>query len=128
MDNAFNERGVSITRNSFSAAGQVFGLREIRGTRIVTAQKNKMLPLVLSLVGLAGAIAGGAFRSGAGLTLGVMMVVVGVLAWYTQDVMHRLMVVTAAGEREALSSPDLEFVQRVDEVLQRALESVTVRP
>ncbi|TKC92374.1 hypothetical protein FAZ69_01455 [Trinickia terrae] len=127
MDNAFNERGVTITRNGLSAAGQVFALREIHRTRIVTIQKNKALPLTLSLIGLAGAVAGGIFRSGAGLTLGVMMFVVGVLAWFTQDITHRLMVATAAGEREALSSPDLEFVQRVDQVLKTAIENAAAR-
>jgi hypothetical protein len=124
MENAFNERGVSITRNSFSAGGQVFALREIRGTRIVTGQKNKVLPAVLAALGLAGMIAGGVLRSGSWLTLGLMMLVVGVLAWYTQDIMHRLMVATPAGEREALASPDLEFVRRVDEILLRAAENV----
>jgi hypothetical protein len=127
MENAFNERGVTITRNGLSAAGQVFALREIRSTRIMTIQKNKVLPFTLSLIGLAGAVAGGISRSGAGLTLGIMMIVVGVLAWYTQDVTHRLIVDTPSGEREALSSPDLEFVQHVDQVLQRAIENLPAR-
>jgi hypothetical protein len=124
MENAFNERGVTITRNGLSAAGQVFALREIRGTRILTVQKNKALPFTLSLIGLAGAVAGGIFRSGAGLTLGIMMIVVGVLAWYTQDITHRLIVDTVNGKREALSSPDLEFVRHVDQVLQQAIANL----
>ena len=128
MENAFNERGVTITRNGLSAAGQVFALREIRSTRIVTVQKNKALPLTLSLIGLAGAMAGGMFRSGAGVTLGVMMIVVGVLTWFTQDIAHRLIVDTPNGEREALSSPDLEFVKHVDQVLQQAIENLAAAP
>lgn len=128
MENAFNERGVLITRNALNAAGQVFALREIHGTRIIQVQKNKTLPLFLSLLGLAGAVAGVAFRSGAGLTIGLMMIGVGAIAWFTQEVTHRLMVVMASGEREALSSPDLDFVQRVDQVLQRAVANASARP
>ncbi len=125
MENAFNERGVALTRNGLSAAGQIFALREIRHVRVVTVQKNKALPIAISLAGLAGAVAGGAFRSGAAVALGVMLVVVGGLTWLSQDVTHRLVVVMPDGEREALSSTDLEFVQRVEQAVRAALESAS---
>jgi hypothetical protein len=124
MDNTFNERGVMITRNGLSAGGQIFALREITGVRIETVQKNKILPLSLSLAGAAGLVAGGISRSGAALTLGVMLVVVGILTWLTQDITHRIMITTHAGEREALASPDPDFVKRVEQALQGALESL----
>ena len=123
MENAFNERGVAVTRNAISAGGQIFSLRDIRGTRVVTVQKNKALPLTLALAGLAGAVAGGVFSSGAGLALGVMLIGVGVLSWFTQDIVHRLIVVTPNGEREAMTSPDLDFVKRVEQIVQQALKS-----
>jgi hypothetical protein len=123
MDNTFNERGVMITRNGLSAGGQIFSLREIQNARIVTIQKNRLLPLSLSLAGVAVVIGGAIWRSGAALTMGVMLVVVGILAWTTQDITHRLMVSTQGGDREALTSPDLEFVKRVEQALQRALTS-----
>lgn len=124
MDNTFNERGVMITRNGLSAGGQIFSLREISGTRVETIQKNKILPLSLSLAGAATAIAGGVMRSGAALTIGTMLIVVGILAWLTQDITHRLVVRTQNGEREAFSSPDPDFVQRVDLALQGALAAL----
>ncbi|MGN6668281.1 MAG: DUF6232 family protein [Trinickia sp.] len=121
MDNTFNERGVMITRNGLSAGGQIFSLREIQSARIETIQKNKILPLSLSLAGAAVAIGGGIAVSGAALTIGVMLIVVGILAWTTQDITHRLVVSTQAGDREALTSPDLDFVKRVHQALQGAL-------
>jgi hypothetical protein len=124
MDNNFNERGVMITRNGLSAGGQIFSLREIQGTRVETIQKNKVLPLTLSLAGAGAAIAGAIWSSGAALTLGVMTIVVGLLAWTTQDVKHRLMVSTQGGDREALTSPDPDFVKRVEQALQGALDSI----
>lgn len=124
MDNTFNERGVMITRNGLSAGGQIFSLREIQGARIETIQKNRILPLTLSLSGLAVAIAGGIWTSGAALTIGVMLIVVGMLAWYTQDITHRLLVTTQTGDREAFSSPDPAFVSRVEQALQRALAAL----
>ncbi|HVW49978.1 MAG TPA: DUF6232 family protein [Trinickia sp.] len=124
MDNTFNERGVMITRNGLSAGGQIFSLREILDARTETIQKNKIVPLSLSLIGAIAAVTGGILGSGAGLTLGVMLVVVGMLAWWTQDITHRLMVVTPSGDREALSSPDLAFVKRVEQALRGALEAL----
>jgi len=124
MDNNFNERGVMITRNGLSAGGQIFSLREIQGTRVETIQKNKVLPLTLSLAGAVAAVAGAIWSSGAALALGVMTIVVGLLAWTTQDIRHRLMVSTQDGDREALTSPDLDFVKRVEQALQGALASI----
>ena len=113
-----------ITRNGLSAGGQIFSLREITGARTETVQKNKILPVSLSSIGAAAAIAGGIAGSGAALTIGVMLIVVGWLAWTTQDITHRLMVTTQNGDKEAFSSPDLDFVGRVEQALQRALTSL----
>jgi hypothetical protein len=122
MENTFNERGVMITRNTLSAGGQVFSLREIEDVRVVETRKNKVFPLAISIIGVVLAAAGAAiYRSGAALALGVMLVVVGALAWLAQDVIHRLVVKTANGEREAVSSPDLEFLARVEQAIRGAL-------
>lgn len=125
METPFNDRGVSVTRNALSAAGQVFPLREIVGVQVVTVQKNKILPLTISSLGLVGAIAGGILRSPAGLVCGAMLVVVGWLTWATQDITHRLMVQTATGEREALMSTDREFVERVSAAVGEAKSSAS---
>ena len=71
MDTPFNERGVSVTRNALSAAGQVFPLREIKDVRVVTVQKNKLVPWAISLVGAVAAVVGGLFASSAGVVVGV---------------------------------------------------------
>ena len=120
METPFNDRGVSVTRNALSAAGQVFPLREIQNVRVVTVQKNKILPVALSVIGVIGAVAGGVFHSPAGIVCGVMLAVVGWLTWATQDVTHRLMVQTANGLREALMSTDREFVERVGAAVHEA--------
>ncbi|WP_179405369.1 DUF6232 family protein [Burkholderia guangdongensis] len=120
MENAFNERGVTVTRNGLSVAGQVFAFRDIRDVEVVTVYKNKLVPIGISLAGVAAAIAGGLYGSSATLVCGVMLVVVGYLSWTTQDVTHRLIVDTADGKREALSSVDLDFVERVAGVVRDA--------
>ncbi|MBN3765707.1 DUF6232 family protein [Burkholderia sp. Ac-20365] len=125
METPFNERGVSVTRNALSAAGQVFPLRDIQNVRVVTVQKNRLVPYAISLIGLAGAIAGGLYASPLGVVVGVMLIVVGWLTWRTQDVTHRLMVQTAESEREALSSIDLSFVERVAQTVRDALACAT---
>jgi hypothetical protein len=120
METPFNDRGVSVTRNALSSAGQVFPLRDIVSVRVVTVQKNKVLPLAISLLGLIGAILGAIFRSPVGIVCGVMLIVVGWLTWATQDITHRLMVQTTNGEREALMSIDREFVERVSAAVHEA--------
>ncbi|HYS64195.1 MAG TPA: DUF6232 family protein [Paraburkholderia sp.] len=120
METPFNDRGVSVTRNALSSAGQVFPLRDIVSVQVVTVQKNKVLPRTISLIGFVGAIVGGILHSPAGMVCGTMLVVVGWLTWATQDITHRLMVQTANGEREALSSTDREFVERVGAAVHEA--------
>ncbi|MET3622107.1 DUF6232 family protein [Burkholderia ambifaria] len=120
MENAFNERGVTITRNGLSAAGQVFPLRDIRNVDVVKIPKNRLVPWLISLIGVAAAIAGGIGGSSGALVVGVMLAVVGYLAWTTQDVTYRLMVEMPDGKREALSSVDAEFVERVAQIVREA--------
>ncbi|WP_175732423.1 DUF6232 family protein [Burkholderia ambifaria] len=120
MENAFNERGVTITRNGLSAAGQVFPLRDIRNVDVVKIPKNRVVPWLISLIGVAAAIAGGIGGSSGALVVGVMLAVVGYLAWTTQDITYRLMVEMPDGKREALSSVDPEFVERVAQIVREA--------
>jgi len=120
MENAFNERGVTITRNGLSAAGQVFPLRDIRNVDVVKIPKNRLVPWLISLIGVAAAIAGGIGGSSGALVVGVMLAVVGYLAWTTQDITYRLMVEMPDGKREALSSVDPEFVERVAQIVREA--------
>ncbi|MCA8090926.1 DUF6232 family protein [Burkholderia anthina] len=120
MENAFNERGVTVTRNGLSAAGQVFPLRDIRNVDVARIPKNRLVPSLISLIGAATALAGGIGASSAALVVGVMLVVVGYLAWATQDVTYRLMVEMPDGKREVLSSVDAEFVERVAQIVRDA--------
>jgi hypothetical protein len=123
MENPFNERGVMITRTGLSASGQVFPLRDIHEVRVVKIRKNKALPIAVSSVGVVVAAIGAVVQSGAALTIGVMLVVVGALAWLVQDVNHQLLVKTAKGEQEAVSSPDPDFLARVEQGVRAALAS-----
>ncbi|MXN78237.1 hypothetical protein GR157_26255 [Burkholderia sp. 4701] len=127
MENAFNERGVMVTRNGLSAAGQVFPLRDIRHVDVVTIPKNKLVPSLISLIGAVSAAAGGLYGSSATLVVSVMLVVVGYLAWLTQDVTYRLIVDMPNGKREALSSVDVEFVERVAQVVRSAQAGTATR-
>ncbi|KVQ84984.1 hypothetical protein WK07_06185 [Burkholderia multivorans] len=120
MENPFNERGVTITRNGLSSGGQVFALRDIGDVDVVTVPKNRLVPSLISLIGVVTAVAGGVASSSAALVVGVMLVVVGYLAWTTQDVTYRLMVQMPDGKREALSSVDAEFVERVAQAVRAA--------
>lgn len=120
MELPFNEAGVSVTRTALSAAGQVFPLRDIDDLRIVAGQRKRAVPIALSLIGVALAAVGGAYGSGAGLACGVMLVVVGWLAWIWQEARHQLLVVTGGESREAVWSADLAFLERVEQAVRAA--------
>jgi hypothetical protein len=120
METPFNERGVAVTRNALTAAGQIFMLRDIVDVRVELVRKNRVVPIALSVLGVAGAVAGAVAWSPAALVCGVMLAVVGWLAWTTQDVMHRLVVETSSGDREALASLDRDFVVRVEQAVRQA--------
>ncbi|GAB7538621.1 DUF6232 family protein [Burkholderia sp. 22PA0099] len=120
MENPFNERGVTVTRNGLSSAGLVFALRDIRDVSVVTVNKDRIVPIGISLIGVAGVIAGALYGSSAGLVIGVMLAVVGYLAWISQDVTYRLIVDTAEGKREAVVSVERAFIERVAQVVQQA--------
>ncbi|WP_186237399.1 DUF6232 family protein [Burkholderia gladioli] len=120
MENAFNERGVSVTRNGLSCAGLVFPLREIRDLAVVTVNKNAVVPILISLIGVAAIAAGAVYAVSGGIVVGAMLAVVGYLTWITQDVTYRLMVDTAEGKREAVVSIEREFVERVAQVVRDA--------
>ncbi|PXW22491.1 DUF6232 family protein [Paraburkholderia caballeronis] len=121
MELPFNERGVSVTRTALSVAGQVFPLRDVEDLRVVTVPRNRTVPTILSLIGVAGFAAGIGFGSAVAIVCGLMMIVVGWLTWITQDVTHRLIVVSGGEQREALSSVELAFVERVADVIRGAM-------
>ncbi|WP_233272746.1 DUF6232 family protein [Paraburkholderia acidisoli] len=120
MELPFNEAAVSVTRSALSAAGQVFPLREIDDVRIVAGRRNRGLPIAISLAGVVLAAVGGAFGSAAGLAIGVMLVVVGWLAWIWQESVHRLYVVMGGEPREAVTSGDRAFLDRVEAAVRAA--------
>jgi hypothetical protein len=132
MELPFNEAGVSVTRTALSAAGQVFPLRDIDDLRIVVGRRNRVVPMLLSLIGVAIAAVGGAYGSAVGLVCGVMLVVVGWLAWIWQEATHRLFVVTGGVSREAVWSADRAFLERVEQAVRAAkgasAESSAARP
>ncbi|WP_246793138.1 DUF6232 family protein [Burkholderia perseverans] len=125
MENAFNEHGVSVTRNGLSCAGLVFALRDIRGVEVVTINKDWIVPAAISLLGVVGLVFGLLQASSAAIVVGVMLIVVGWLTWSSQDIMHRLMVDTPDGKREAVVSADPEFLGRVAQVVRNAQAAQT---
>ncbi|WP_112170905.1 DUF6232 family protein [Paraburkholderia unamae] len=120
MELPFNEAAVSVTRSALTAAGQVFPLRDIEDVRIVTGRRSRVVPIAISLLGAAGAAVGGALGSATGLACGVMVIVVGWLAWIWQETIHRLYVVTGGELREAVTSGDRAFLDRVEQAVRAA--------
>lgn len=121
MELPFNEAGVSVTRTALSVAGQVFALRDIEDVQVVTVRRNRVVPVAISVLGIALAVWGGVAGSTAALVCGAMLFVVGILTWLTQDVTHRLIVVTGGERREALTSLDRGFAERVEQVVRLAM-------
>jgi hypothetical protein len=110
----FSENGVSVTETAVSIPGQPLRINDIRGVRIVADKRGIVLPVGISIVGLILLVIGFIRASGAFWVPGIMLAVVGWLAWWTQDTKHRMYVETASkGEIEAMNSSDPEFLGRV---------------
>ncbi|WP_028228330.1 DUF6232 family protein [Paraburkholderia ferrariae] len=121
MELPFNEAGVSVTRTALSVAGQVFALRDIEDVEVVSGRRNRLLPVTLCVLGVALGIWGGVSGLAAALVCGAMLFVVGLIAWFTQDAPHRLIVVMGGERREALTSADRGFAERVEAVIRFAM-------
>jgi Family of unknown function (DUF6232) len=110
----FSENGVSVTETAVSIPGQPLRINDIRGVRIVADKRGIVVPVGISIVGLILLVIGFIRASGAFWVPGIMLAVVGWLAWWTQDTKHRMYVQTASkGEIEAMNSSDPEFLGRV---------------
>ncbi|WP_233866801.1 DUF6232 family protein [Paraburkholderia adhaesiva] len=131
MELPFNEAGVSVTRAALSVAGQVFPLRDIDDLQIVTVRRNHVVPICLSTSGAILGVGGYLLDSPTAFVCGLMVFVIGILTWYSQDITHRLIVVTGKERREALTSLDPMFVERVEKAVRFAKashgESATTR-
>jgi hypothetical protein len=112
-DLPFNERGIMLSRMALSASGQMFPLRDLADAAVVMVPRQKPLPIALSVIGAIVAVAGAISGSGPALVLGIMIAAVGYLTWITQDVVYRMMVTTAEGEREVFTTKEQAFADRV---------------
>jgi hypothetical protein len=124
-DLPFNERGVTLSRSALSAAGQMFALRDLSAATVVMVPRQKPLPVTVSVLGMIALATGIAIGSGPTFVLGLMVAVVGYLAWITQDVIYQLMVTTPEGEREVLITQDQEFAERVAAMVRGLIDERT---
>jgi hypothetical protein len=118
----FDEGGVSVSGSRLMVHGQPFPIRGINAVRMELAKRDRVMPLMIALAGLALAIYGGFVTSGMAVVLGIMLAVVGgVIGRRFQNVRHRVWLTGAAGEVEAFSHGDADFVQRAVAALKLAL-------
>ena len=109
----FDEAGIKITSARMVVPGQVHSLRDVQAVHAVVSRHDRVLPLIIMTPGLVLGV-GGLFRqSGAAAFLGLMLLVVGGIAWRFQDIVHRVILTGPAGETVALVNPDLVLVERV---------------
>jgi membrane-bound ClpP family serine protease len=119
-----NENGVTVTETAVNIPGQPLRIGDIRSTRVATDKRGVALPVSISVIGAILLVIGFMRASGAFWVPGIMLVVVGWLAWWTQDTRHRLFVTTESkGEVEALVSADIGFLERVVAAIQSARDA-----
>lgn len=116
-----NENGVTVSETAVNIPGQPLRISDIRSTRVASDTRGIALPVSISVIGAILLVIGFIRASGAFWVPGIMLVVVGWLAWWTQDTRHRLFVTTESkGEVEALVSADKAFLERVATAIQTA--------
>jgi hypothetical protein len=109
----FDEAGITVTNTRLVVPGQVHSLRDVQAAHVLLSRHDRAVPMTLMIAGVALGATGLFIASGAGAFLGLMMVVVGWIAWRFQDIVHRVILVGPAGEVVAFVNADAALVQRV---------------
>lgn len=115
----FQEDNLSITAEALLAPAHRVPLTQIRAVRTL-AWREWRLAATLAALGLALAGYGAATRGGPALAVGVMLAVVGWLAWLTQAWTHRILITTDEGEIAVYETRDADQAQRIVHIVRTA--------
>ena len=112
----FNARNVNVTNARFIAQGQTYAMSGITSIKSYQQDPSRVSPIVVFLIGGVFAIAGGVATF-----IGLGIIALAIVMWASQKKTFSVLLNTASGESEALTSDDSRFISQVVEALNEAI-------
>lgn len=116
----FREAGVTITNARFIVPAQTYAMSGITSVKMFRETPNLVFPILMLVVGALLCL--GSIGSSAGAaTFGAVVAAVGIALIATAKSKYHVLLKTASGEAQALTSPDVAFIRRVVEGLNASI-------
>ena len=112
----FNENGVTVTNSRFITPGQTYAMSGVTSIRKLKITPSYKAPIITAIIGFISLGFGDS-----GIAIGILLIIAGI-AWFILNKPTFVVVLSSAsGEQEALSSKDEEFISRVVNALNEAI-------
>ncbi len=112
----FNSENVSVTNARFIVRGQTYAMSGITSVKSFQDDPSRAGPIIMGIVGLLALVAGDG-----GVVIGLIFIACAILWWISQKKKFSVLLNTASGETEALTSHDRRFISRVVDALNEAI-------
>jgi len=110
----YDDRGVTVTNARFIVYGRTYAMSGVTSVSTHAVDPSRKGPLILGLVGLVCSLAGK-------WLVGIPLVALAIFWWTRQKPTLTILLSTAAGEVQAVSSQDAGFIFAVEEALNNAI-------
>jgi len=108
----FEERGVKVTNARFVIGGETHSMSGVTSVRSQANKINRKPLFILAAIGAVAAI----FH-----WIGFVLIAGAVAWWFLQKQTYSVILSSASGNQDALTSPDLPFIQNVVNALNDAI-------
>lgn len=112
----FHNAGVKITSQQLIVPGHVYVLNEIESAEFIKVEPKRTVAIVLLCVGMFILLSEGHL-----FALGGFSVLMSIVIWISGNTQYRVMINTATGNHEVLSSMDRAYVEKVLHALDAAM-------
>lgn len=118
-EQTFLEEGeVTVTNSRFVVPGQTYAMSGVTSVKSTVYNPSRIGPIILIVLGILGMIIGA--KSGA-LPGGIILLVIGIAWWVLKKPKYSIMLSSASGEVEALTSKNKGFILRVVDAVNEAI-------
>lgn len=117
----FKGTDVLVTNTRLVRGNETFAMSGVTSVSSFTEVPSKKGPIILIVIGALALLAGGSQSSFGVAFVGLVMIGLGVLWFRSIKNVYHVRLVTASGERDALSSRDREYVGKIVGAISQAI-------
>ncbi|KGI79240.1 DUF6232 family protein [Oleiagrimonas soli] len=112
----FNQGGVSVSNARFMVRGQTYAMNGVTSVKQSVRHPSRLLPIVLGILGLILL-----FGGSSGVMWGLIALSIAALWWFSQKSEWIVVLNSASGETQALTSKDRRYIDGVIEALNQSI-------